>query len=68
MVSTWWSWILGRGANEALHTVRVPGGTTSLSFSHGDGAALTTVARVPARILGVDRDVLGVFCGYVELG
>ena len=56
------------GANEALHTVKVPGGTTSLSFSHGDEAALTTVARVPARILGVDRDVWECFADTSNLG
>ena len=49
------------GANATLHTLKVPAGTTSLSFSHGDEAALTTVARVPARILGVDRDIWDCF-------
>ena len=43
--------------NTTHHTVKVPPGTTTLTFSHRDEPPLTTLARVPERILGVDRDI-----------
>ncbi len=43
--------------NATRHTVKVPAGTTTLTFSHRDEPPLTTSAKVPERILGVERDI-----------
>lgn len=39
------------------HTIRVPDGTTTLSFSYRDGPSLKRFSKVPERILGVEREI-----------
>lgn len=43
--------------NITRHTVKVPAGRTTLAFSHRDEPPLTTSAKVPERILGVEREI-----------
>ena len=43
--------------NTTLHTVKLPPGKTTLTFTQDDEPPVTTVAKVPERILGVDRDI-----------
>ena len=54
--------------NATRHTVKVPVGTTTLTFSHRDEPPLTTSAKVPERILGVEREIWECFSDTTNLG
>ena len=54
--------------NATRHTVKVPAGTTTLTFSHRDEPPLTTSAKVPERILGVEREIWECFSDITNLG
>lgn len=54
--------------NATRHTIKVPAGTTTLTFSHRDEPPLTTSAKVPERILGVEREIWECFSDTSNLG
>ena len=53
--------------NATRHTVKIPQGRTALTFSYGREPPVTTTARVPERILGVDRDIWECFADTSNL-